>query len=105
MSRNFELIRFAIRGRRQVIAHYDGHWRFLCPHVLGYKRGRAQALFYQFGGTSNSVLGPPGDFRNWRCIPVDEMTRIEVVEGPWYTAWNHSRPQTCIDRVIAVVAY
>jgi hypothetical protein len=70
----------------------------MCPHILGYKNGRAQALFYQYAGTSKSGLGPAGSDRNWRCIPIDGLSAVEIVVGPWHTC-PYSRPQTCIDRV------
>lgn len=50
----YALIREAIQRKQQVLATYDGHAREMCPHVLGTKDGRRQALFYQFGGTSSS---------------------------------------------------
>jgi hypothetical protein len=63
---NFNIVRDAIIRRLWVIATYRGHYRRMCPHVLGWKRGRAQCLFYQFDGTSESGLGPVGSPRNWQ---------------------------------------
>ena len=81
-----------------MIATYNGHRREMCPHVIGTKNGRRQALFYQFGGTSSSGGRiKPGSTQNWRCIPVDGLTNVEVREGEWHTASNHSVPQTCVD--------
>jgi hypothetical protein len=102
VSSNYELIRDAIAQRAQVKAEYHGYRREMCPHVLGTKNGRAQALFYQFGGASQSGLQAAGSPDNWRCICVDELVDVEVVPGPWYTA-THSRPQTCVDQVHASV--
>lgn len=99
MSSPYALIRDAILNKRQVIAVYNGHLREMCPHVLGRKHGREQALFYQFAGTSSSGLGPPGSGENWRCIPVGKLTDVSVKEGPWHTAPTHSRPQTCVDEI------
>jgi hypothetical protein len=95
---NYELIRGAIERREQVRAEYQGRQRVMCPHVLGVKNGRVQALFYQCGGESRSGLEPVGSAANWRCLPVDELMAVTVVPGPWYTA-VHSRPQTCVDVV------
>jgi hypothetical protein len=94
----YELIRRAIERREQVRAEYNGYRREMCPHVLGQKNGRAQALFYQFAGGSESGLEAVGSPENWRCIPVDGLTNVEVVAGTWYTA-AHSEPQTCVDDV------
>ena len=93
----YSLIRQAILDKQQVVATYQGHHRELCPHVIGTKTGRMQALFYQFGGSSNSGLGPAGSGENWRCIPIDGLSDVSVKRGTWHTAPNHSRGQTCAD--------
>jgi hypothetical protein len=98
-------LRDAILNKRQVLATYNGYYREMCPHVLGRKRGRAQALFYQFGGTSSSGLAPAGSMDNWRCIPVERLEGITVRDGDWYSAANHSRPQTCVDEIDVEVAF
>ena len=101
----YSIIRRAIVNKEQVIATYNGHLREMCPHVLGKKGGRDQALFYQFGGASSSGLGPAGSADNWRCIQVDKLTNVTTRKGPWYTAPNHSRPQTCVDQIDVEVTY
>lgn len=96
MPSNYDLVREAILQRKIVSATYDGYHRLMCPHVIGTKNGRRQALFYQFGGESRSGLDYPGSPKNWRCIPVDVLTDVLLVDGDWHTAPNHSRPQTCV---------
>src|SRR5262245_21923739 len=92
MSNNFVIVRDAVVRRLQVVATYKGHRRWMCPHVLGWKNGRAQALFYQFAGGSSTRLGPPGSRDNWRCIPVDALEDVVTSPGEWFSAPNHSRP-------------
>jgi hypothetical protein len=92
----YELIREATLARRQVVATYKGHRRELCPHVLGIKEGRRQALFFQFGGGSSSGLPAGGQ---WRCIPVDALEDVVVREGPWHAGAVHEHPETCVDTV------
>ena len=53
-------------------------------------------LCYQYGGGSESGLKPPGAPENWRCLAVENFRDVEFVEGTWWTAPNHSRPQTCV---------
>jgi GNAT superfamily N-acetyltransferase len=93
------LVRQAIERRQQVVAYYRGHRREMCPHVLGTKRGRAQALFYQFGGSSGSDTIVRGAVENWRCIPLDELTGVEVREGQWFSAETGGHRQRCVDEV------
>ena len=92
----YELIRTATLARQQVVATYKGHRRELCPHVLGTKEGRRQALFFQFGGGSSSSLAPGGE---WRCIPVDGLEDVVVRDGPWHTGSDHTVSETCVDEI------
>lgn len=102
---NYTQIRNAIINKQQVKARYNGYYREMCPHALGTKNGKRQALFYQFGGEASSGHISPGSSTNWRCIPVDELQIIEVVSGTWHTASNHSRSNTCIDIIDVEVAF
>jgi hypothetical protein len=56
-------------------------------------------LCYQYGGESYSGLQPVGASSNWRCIAVDELSQVELLDDAWRTAPNHSRPQTCVAEV------
>ncbi len=105
MADNYAVVRQAILNKDQVIGTYQDHRREMCPHVIGTKGGKRQALFYQFGGTSKSGLGPDGSPENWRCIPIDQLQDLEIRRGPWHTAPDHSRPQTCVDQIDVEVKF
>jgi hypothetical protein len=93
-------IRSAIVHRRPIAALYRGRRRLLCPHLLGWnKRRRFQVLCYQYGGDSESGLQHAGASDNWRCLAVEKLSQVELLDAPWQTAENHSRPQTCIEEV------
>jgi len=102
MADNYSLIRQAILDKSQIRATYQGRFREMCPHTLGTKNGRRQALFFQFAGESSRGLPPGGE---WRCIPVDELVDVSVQEGEWHTDQRHSQPQTCVDEVDVEVAH
>ncbi len=105
----YAIIRQAIIDKEQVLATYHGYPREMCPHVIGWKRAKDRygnlgprqenALFYQFGGRSESGLKPDGSPENWRCIHLDELQNVTTREGAWHTAPNHSRPQSCVDEI------
>jgi hypothetical protein len=99
VSNNYDLIAKAIKEKLQVTAYYQGFYREMCPHALGSKKGRKQALFYQFGGESSKGTVTPGSTFNWRCIPIDGLTEVTLQSGQWYTAENHSQAQTCVDQI------
>jgi hypothetical protein len=93
-------LRAAIIRRRPIAALYRGRRRLLCPHLLGCNRHRRlQVLCYQYGGDSESGLKQVGASDNWRCLAVENLSQVELLDGVWQTAENHSRPQTCIEEV------
>jgi hypothetical protein len=100
-AEKYEIVKQAIINKQPVGAVYGGHVRLMCPHVLGEdKVGNPQALFYQFGGASNSrPIQPNGSPDNWRCLAVEKLSSVQVIDGEWYTAPNHSRPQTCVKQI------
>lgn len=100
----YALIRQAILDKKVIRARYKGHVRLMCPHVIGLKDGHEHALFYQFGGGSRTGISP-GSRNNWRCICVNELSDVSIVEGAWHTANNHSRANSCVDQVDVEVAY
>ncbi len=95
------IVRQAIIDEDVVIASYRGYMREMCPHVIGKKSGRAQALLYQFAGQSRSGLKPDGSPDNWRCVRVDELFDVAIRKsaGEWHTASNYLPVQTCVDEV------
>jgi hypothetical protein len=101
MDEIYNTVRQAIINRNIVSARYRGYMREMCPHVIGTKNDRAQALLYQFAGESRNALKPDGSPDNWRCVRVDELSDVSVrkAEGEWHTAPNFSARQTCVDEI------
>lgn len=96
----YQLLRTAIVDKRPVRAAYNGRDRWFCPHRLGRNQQRhLRVLCYQYAGQSASGLEAIGSPANWRCIAVEKLSRVKLVEGAWQTAPNHSRPQTCVSEV------
>jgi len=92
-------LRRAIIERRQVVATYGGVRREFCPHVLGWKGDAEHCLGYQFGGDTSGGPIVPGSPENWRCFSIEGLSRVSLREGPWFSAANWDRRQTCVDRV------
>jgi hypothetical protein len=90
MADVYEIVREAILGKRQVVATYDDHEREMCPHAIGTKNGRAQAIFFQFAGGSSKGLPADGE---WRCLAIDGLTSVTMRDGEWHTGSNHSQTQ------------
>jgi len=95
------MLRQAIIEKNVVIANYRGHTREMCPHMIGKKNNRTQALLYQFAGGSDSGLKPDGSPSNWRCLRIGELSQVSVRKsaGEWHTASNYSTIQTCVGEV------
>ena len=93
----YRLIWTAIANKRPVGAIYKERARLFCPHRLGRNRAKQlRVLCYQSGGDSESGLAPIGSPDNWRCVVLEKLRRVELLDSPWHTAANHSRPATCV---------
>jgi hypothetical protein len=93
----YSLVRSAVVSKRPIAAIYHGRRRLLCPHRLGRNRnGELRVLCYQYGGESESGLKPAGSPDNWRCIVLEKLSSVELLEDTWRTAPNHSRPGPCV---------
>lgn len=93
----YRMVRMAVVSKRPVRAIYQGRDRWLCPHRLGRNQeGQIRVLCYQYGGESSSGLQAAGSPENWRCIALEKLSRVQLLEDVWHTAPNHSRPQTCV---------
>jgi hypothetical protein len=53
-------------------------------------------LCYQYGGESESGLQPAGSPANGRCIALEKLSKVRLLEEGWRTAPNHSRPASCV---------
>jgi hypothetical protein len=93
----YRLVWAAVANRQPIRAIYKERPRLLCPHRLGRNEaGQRRVLCYQYGGESESGLAPMGSAANWRCIVLEKLRAVELLEGSWKTAPNHSRPATCV---------
>lgn len=93
----YRLIWAAVEGRRPIAARYNNRGRLMCPHRLGRNsQGQLRVLCYQYGGESESGLKAVGSPANWRCIALEKLRAVELLEGGWRTAPNHSRPASCV---------
>ena len=88
----YRRIRKAIRAEQQITCRYNGHYRELCPHILGHTDGEEKLLAFQFGGESSKPLPRGGE---WRCLVVAEMRDVAAREGPWHAGSSHRREQSC----------
>jgi hypothetical protein len=88
----YGLVWAAVANRRAIAASYHRLPRLFCPHRLGRnKEGELRVLCYQYGGESESGLEPAGSPANWRCIVLEKLRRVKLLDDGWHTAPNHSR--------------
>jgi hypothetical protein len=96
----YRLVRTAVVSKRPIRASYHARDRWFCPHRLDRNHdGQIRVLCYQYAGESDSGLQATGSPANWRCIALEKLSKVEVLEDAWHTAPNHSRPQTCVSEV------
>ena len=89
----YRLVWTAVENKQPIEAMYQGRLRLFCPHRLGRNR---QGQLRVLGGESLSGLQPAGSPANWRCVALEKLSRVRLVNGPWHTAPNHSRPASCV---------
>jgi hypothetical protein len=98
----------AVRLRRPVRLSYHGKQRLICPHALGWKKGRPMLLGYQTGGQTSTGALPADPRLRWRCFFVDEVDQVVTADptSPWQTAdnYNHARPFNAIDHVTVAIS-
>ena len=93
----YRVIWAAIANKRPVRAIYKDRERLFCAHRLGRNRhNQLRVLCYQYGGESETGLEPLGSPANWRCVVMEKLRSVELLDGSWKTAPNHSRPATCV---------
>ena len=93
----YRLVWTAVANKLPIEATYQGRLRLFCPHRLGRNReGQLRVLCYQYGGESRSGLQAVGSPSNWRCVVLEKLSRVKVLEDFWRTAPNHSRPASCV---------
>jgi hypothetical protein len=96
----YRLVRIAVTGKRPIRAMYDGRERRLCPHRLGRNHeGQMRVLCYQYGGESRSGLQAADPPANWRCIAIEKLSKVMLLDEAWHTAPNYSHYQTCVAEV------
>jgi len=49
--------------------------------------------------TAKAVLNPRVHRITGAAWQSKNLRQVELIDGPWQTAENHSRPQTCIEEV------
>jgi len=80
------LLRYAIENLKPVRAVIRELPRVFCPHILGIVNQRCSLVAWQFDGYSTI-----GDLPNWRRFDLDEITAMQVIEGPWHQGFRRSR--------------
>src|SRR5689334_18296024 len=95
-----ETLEDAIRHKKAVHLNYGGDPREVCPHALGMRDDTLHVLVYQYGGRSRTGRLVPGSNENWRCMALDKITDVVIVEDDWKSSHNGERPRTCLESVI-----
>jgi hypothetical protein len=95
----WDILERALTERRAIKASYHGHDRILCPHALGWRKGRAKVLVYQSDGTTSIGALPPDTRQRWRSMFVDEIEHATIIDDTWHTAENYVPQSNGIDEL------
>jgi len=93
----------ALRAHHPVAVSYHDRCRLICPHALGWHRGRPMVLGYQSSGQTSTGILPEDPRKRWRCMYVDEIDHVVSTDqaSAWHSAdnYNPAHPFTTIDEV------
>jgi hypothetical protein len=93
-------IRAAIREKTTIRAVYGGSERILCPQMIGRNRENGvRVLCLQIGGASASGLVHKVGAGDWRCLALEQFTRVEPTTLAWQAAGDTLRRPKCIERI------
>lgn len=96
-SATYRLIRKAIESEQPITCVYQGHYRELCPHIIGWNKGEERLLAWQFSGKTGSRPLPADGA--WKCLNIAEMTEVKARDGRWHAGSSHQREQTCVQDI------
>ena len=75
--------------------------RLLCPYLLGRNRRWTFTCALLPVRLAKQQRTETARFAGQLALYcVEKLTDVKLIEGPWHTAENHSRPQSCIAKVI-----
>lgn len=95
-SSAYQLFRRAILQEKQVTCVYQGHYRELCPHIIGHTDGEEKGLAFQFAGETSTTLPAGGE---WRCLYLARVRDAKLRDGPWHAGDQHRSQQTCVENI------
>ncbi len=96
-SAGYLIVRKAIENEQQITCTYQGHYRQLCPHIIGWTNNKERLLAYQFAGTTGSRALPPDGA--WKCLDVAAMSDIQVRDGRRHEGGSHQKEQKCVQDI------
>lgn len=100
----YALVHASITNKQPLAAVYNERRRLFCPYLLGRNHdGQLRALCYQYGGESSSGLKRRGSQDNWRCVDLEKLVEVELLDDKWTKPPNYSPLQTCIETIEAEV--
>jgi len=100
----YNKIKDAIKNKQVIKAVYKNRYYEICPHILGSKEGHRRVLCYQFKSLAITDL-EKDNHCHWLCIPLSELSEVEITDGNWRCTQNTIRPSECMDTIDCMVNF
>jgi hypothetical protein len=98
----YRLVWNAVASKRPIAASYHQRPRLFCPHRLGRnKEGELRVLCYQYGGESESGLEPMGSPANRRCVVLEKLSAVKLLNDGWRTGQTIHGPRPALSKRIS----
>jgi len=86
----YRLVRTAVVTKHPIRATYHGRDRWFWPHRVGRNNeAQVRVLCYQYAGESSTGLEADGSPANWRCIALQKLSRVQLIEPRWTPKSGH----------------
>lgn len=91
----YRLVWTAIANKRPAEAPVPWTPSSILSAPIGAESGRATARAVLSIRRGERERTSAGGVANWRCLALEEVSRVKLLEDAWRTAPNHSRPASC----------
>jgi hypothetical protein len=93
----YQLVWTAVASKRPIEARYQGHPRyFVRTDWGGIGKGKCECCAISTAGKARADFSRRGSPANWRCLALEKLSCVRLLEDVWRTAPNHSRPASCL---------
>src|SRR5215471_16395464 len=94
----YRLVWTAVRHRQTNRSHVPAKTAAILPASTWPESGRTTAFLLPVWWRESERTPSHGSRANWRCVALEKLSRVKLLQDAWHTAPNHSRPGSCVSK-------